>query len=451
VGIVIFTMFVVVGKFVNVLLSVVKTELQTEELWFTTLIFYLIGITMLLLPPVPGVPVYLTGGVLLVDNAKMNFKKTTTGVSDGTLFAYGLLYTIFIAFIIKLSAVAMQQKLIGERMGKSLYVRTNVAVNSVPIQAIRIILTRNAFSVASIAILCGGPDWPTSVLTGILRLNVWKMLLGTLPVIVLIGLTTCSGAFLAQPEYETVSKVAIMGGLLSQAGALMTALYYINREISKRGKEIQDHIRANLDVDVFNAEKLAELKSARRKEVCRWQLLPLWMKLDLLCGYLTMTISCWFFGMFGNMCWEDYQVTDNFKTKLNGKLFNIVKSPWGWVALGLFFVSSVNYTVSRYWISARVKRSIEATPLPPIELMTAVAPESKPEDLVEVAAEVPKEKQSGAAQISEPQQADSKVQQTSIEVPAILPLQTSTPPTAAMEEPPPVPALPCVAVSAKSD
>eukprot|EP00976_Prorocentrum_cordatum_P069852 1179713-Prorocentrum_minimum.AAC.1 len=37
-----------------------------------------------------------------------------------------------------------------------------------------------------VMILVGGPDWPTSVLTGILELNVFAMLLGSLPVMLLV-------------------------------------------------------------------------------------------------------------------------------------------------------------------------------------------------------------------------------------------------------------------------
>ena len=39
-----------------------------------------------------------------------------------------------------------------------------------------------------VVILVGGPDWPVSVMAGVLKQNVFKMLLGTTPIILPIGL-----------------------------------------------------------------------------------------------------------------------------------------------------------------------------------------------------------------------------------------------------------------------
>ena len=44
-------------------------------------------------------------------------------------------------------------------------------------------------------VLCGGPDWPTSVLTGILRLDVKQMILGSTPFLLLNTPTVMAGAF----------------------------------------------------------------------------------------------------------------------------------------------------------------------------------------------------------------------------------------------------------------
>lgn len=41
-------------------------------------------------------------------------------------------------------------------------------------------------SAAKIAILMGGPDWPTSVLCGIMKLDLIPNLIGTLPILIMI-------------------------------------------------------------------------------------------------------------------------------------------------------------------------------------------------------------------------------------------------------------------------
>ena len=50
------------------------------------------------------------------------------------------------------------------------------------IKAIRLILEEPGLTTAKVSILVGGPDWPTSVLTGILKLPAAGMQIGTLPV-----------------------------------------------------------------------------------------------------------------------------------------------------------------------------------------------------------------------------------------------------------------------------
>ena len=98
----------------------------------------------------------------------------------------------FICNLIKFNAIAVQQKVFGELMGKCpsslkavafahqlfascsgsyISVRRFVGVNSVTIRAVKKILSKPGMSLEKVFILVGGPDWPTSVLTGILRLS----------------------------------------------------------------------------------------------------------------------------------------------------------------------------------------------------------------------------------------------------------------------------------------
>lgn len=54
-----------------------------------------------------------------------------------------------------------------------------------------------------IGILCGGPDWPTSVLCGIMRLELIPILIGTFPVFFLIIPTVITGALTYMASLET--------------------------------------------------------------------------------------------------------------------------------------------------------------------------------------------------------------------------------------------------------
>ena len=125
-----------------------------------TAIIFAAGILLFLFPPVPGGPIYCCGGIILVSSGRK-----TLGIIGS------IIYTCCLSLIIKLLACALQQKLIGENLSKSIRVRQLVKINSPVVRAVKLILTERGFSLPKMAILVGGPDWPTSVLSGILHVE----------------------------------------------------------------------------------------------------------------------------------------------------------------------------------------------------------------------------------------------------------------------------------------
>eukprot|EP01052_Picozoa_sp_SAG31_P054917 SAG31_NODE_14875_length_782_cov_1.446559_2_plen_126_part_01 len=89
-------------------------------------------------------------------------------------FWVGMIYTTVSVFILKLCAIVGEQKGIGENLGKSLFVRKTIGVNKSGIRAFQKVLEAPGLDWRKVMILVGGPDWPVSVLTGILRLNVFQ-------------------------------------------------------------------------------------------------------------------------------------------------------------------------------------------------------------------------------------------------------------------------------------
>lgn len=70
-----------------------------------------------------------------------------------------------------------------------------VGINSEGIRAMRVVLADPKFTANKVFVLVGGPDWPVSVLCGILGLDVFPILLGTLPVASMIVPTVLTGSF----------------------------------------------------------------------------------------------------------------------------------------------------------------------------------------------------------------------------------------------------------------
>ena len=106
-------------KVTTLFFSWLTHTLKPLPLPLTTGVFVAVGMTMFLLPPVPGAPVYMAAGVLLTSMAEDRFG-----------FAGAALYSICVAWCIKLCACALQQKVIGTNLGRSRRVRSLVMINT---------------------------------------------------------------------------------------------------------------------------------------------------------------------------------------------------------------------------------------------------------------------------------------------------------------------------------
>lgn len=192
----------------------------------TTGLFSVIGIVMFLIPVVPGPAVYLTSGVLVTpvweqfwggrqsggggSCGNATASENSTVVADAAAepeaainplafwFACGVANVI--SYVLKHVAHVMQQKMIGEAAGSAVSVRAAVGVNSRLMKTIRILLMKPGLSIAKVSIMCGGPDWPTSVAAGILRVPVCGLLLGLTPMFLMTVPTTTVGAFFNPPS-----------------------------------------------------------------------------------------------------------------------------------------------------------------------------------------------------------------------------------------------------------
>lgn len=161
------------------------STLQDLSFGLVVVTFIIIGLGMFLIPVVPGPAVYLTAGVLVVPLGKsflaerageagatfdacaaLNSSSTTSATAADPHLSYfwaSCAFTSVLAFSLKLIAHVMQQKLIGERLSGFVGVRAIVGPNSQQMKAVRYLLSRPGLTIAKASILCGGPDWPTSV------------------------------------------------------------------------------------------------------------------------------------------------------------------------------------------------------------------------------------------------------------------------------------------------
>ena len=272
----------VVAKFTVVLLAWLIETTAEMNLVLVTVIIIAVGLSLFLLPPVPGVPIYLTGGILIPNVGQ----RVLGGIAPAVI------YTCFVSIALKLLACTLQQKAIGVPLSGKVYIRQLVGMNSGLIRTMRLVLGQRGLNIAKVAILVGGPDWPTSVLCGIMDLGLFQILLGTLPVFFLIVPTVLAGTFVwmsglqmcsekdvldveeacdyfdASPKYDyatTLSAIFMTGAGLVQSGSMVVATVYLEAAVRTRGEEVsgralrKTRIRASTKLTLFRLDRSAQL------------------------------------------------------------------------------------------------------------------------------------------------------------------------------------------------
>lgn len=315
-GVVYLAFVLVFGRLVNVILSAVNVALQSVSLAIVCFVYLVLG-TLMLVVGFPGGPVYVTGGLIV------------TNAGEASLgFWGGFAVSCAVCMGVKVCGVTIQQKVIGEQLGKYTSVRSMVGINTLTIRAIRYLLSQKGMSFAKVCILCGGPDWPTSVLTGILHLQLSEMLLGTLPVIFLIAPCCLAGAVITKagdPAYQTLDVVAKMLGIAAQTAGLMAAMYFIEREVHDESSKL---VEMYPDDEVVKAlEKKAEKEQELERTVTDWDANALSQvaKTCLLLASFTMSIACYIITLVPKRCFLSFAVTDTVEGKLRGKVWNLIR------------------------------------------------------------------------------------------------------------------------------
>lgn len=146
----------------------------------------------------------------------------------------------------------MQQKLIGELLSNSILVRQQCGIHKAGIRAIECVLRQKGWTVGKVAILCGGPDWPTSVMAGLLKLPLGQMLFGTLPIIAFVAPCVMTGSFYLRMDESD---------MWNRSGTLMMTLTMVVNIIlwALAGWAIQDQVDNNHEFITRPMEKYLQL------------------------------------------------------------------------------------------------------------------------------------------------------------------------------------------------
>ncbi|CAJ1376135.1 unnamed protein product [Effrenium voratum] len=302
------------------------------------------GLCCFLLPPVPGVPVYVFTGIIIADRCPWGFEA-------------GAAVAIGVGFVLKLMACAMQQKLIGERLGNITFIRAQVGINQPMIRALEAVLRKPGLSLGKVSILCGGPDWPTSVLAGILRLSLLECEIGTLPIVFFVAACSLSGSFyLKKTESEFWDRIATF--MMSASVGLCVLLqimgvWAIQTELDQNEWELSKPLEQNLNLDWldFRSREVAKSKTIR------WRDVPCWLKTLLL---LAVVVAGQLFYWASSICFGSFELTDSIDSLqlwVDGSS-GLVLLP-GLAGCSICLGGWVIYFIMARWLSAQQSKSFK--------------------------------------------------------------------------------------------
>mmetsp|Transcript_10840 Transcript_10840/g.12505 ORF Transcript_10840/g.12505 Transcript_10840/m.12505 type:complete len:875 (+) Transcript_10840:413-3037(+) len=353
IGVILFVVAVIVGRVTNIFLSWLSEILVTLPLYMTTVIFIFVGLGMFMLPPVPGLPVYLAGGIVLASNAQ--------GDETGWSFINAAMYACFIVYILKLLAIVLQQKVIGQMYGrKSVAIRAAVNINSMDLRAMKVILSKPGFTFPKICILVGGPDWPTSVLTGILGLPLSQMLIGSLPVIVIVFPMGFSGAVLTLTDEDNVllqySPAMLTLSLMIQGLALILAVHFTKKARDEKIEEIEE--KAPIDEEVREYQEAKQAAVQVKNDFIHWDAIGKHYRIGHCVANVFMITSIHILQFLGTLCFLPFEVQNSIDEDLDGSVFNVV-TDLGWFVLGMFTVACLYLIVFTRALNKRVSEELK--------------------------------------------------------------------------------------------
>jgi len=369
-----FLIYVVGAQFTIVLLSYLLQTLTADSnnwsLTTITLILCSIGLGMFLLPPVPGVPIYMTLGMILIPVGQ-----SECGWAPWQCILYGLC----VSLALKLIACTVQQKVIGGGLQHCIAIRQYCRVNSDMMRSMKLVLTTTSsggwFSWNKVFILVGGPDWPTSVLCGIMGLPLLPILMGTLPIIVLITPTLLTGSFtyLASvqvwdgqgqneplyPQAQTWATICAAVTAVVQLGSMVLAASAVSSNISSADDEKKSRLDelVPLDPQVLEADLRAQVRQDLYDQVTDWHQSMSWMmKIVTMVALTAWIVSFHLLMYFDNYCFVEYQLSYTIESHLQGSVWNFIL-PLGWIAMGLALLGGVlQFIVFGGWARSAVKK-----------------------------------------------------------------------------------------------
>lgn len=354
-GIAIFGVQVCVSQGLVVFLAWFNEKMEPYDLSICLVLLFVVEIMLFLFPPVAGPPLYMIAAIVIIP--KIGYEESE--------FVLGIIFSSCFCLFLKLVAIALEQKAIGKPFSQNLKIKKFIGVHTPFMRAIRHILSQPGFSPGKVAVLVGGPDWPTSVITGILDLPLCSMLMGSLPVAILITPCCVAAGFMlkAGVDTENEAQLSAMANVFVVLAAVATGIaniavaYFIQSTLATYKDEIADE-KSDWQRDPQEAEVKAailrdERQAARAAYLTRWIVTPNWVRVCLVVGSLLTTAACYVLIQPVRKPFEKFKINDRVSELPGGSPLSVVNDA-GWVSIGIMCGACVCLAIVMLWVRQAV-------------------------------------------------------------------------------------------------
>jgi len=275
--------------------------------------------------------------------------------------------------VMKLAASALQQKLIGAPFAKSVAVKKAFGLHGPAFRIARSILTQRGFSWKKVLVLIGMPDWPISVLCGILDLAIVQVMIGTSPECLKVLPNCMAMAFLLKSReqpvpFNTLWNIAFFVGVLFP-GCLTLVLAVVVKRETDAHKDVFDDPNSDWFRDPQEAEILAAIRqdeeaAERLERLTSWRVQPAWVHVVMIAGAVSASLSLY---MQGGGPFEafDFKNATGLAQLPEGKIVNMIR-PAGYGIIGFACVTILFLVIFYLWSvsTLRSSKQLEATDTP---------------------------------------------------------------------------------------
>jgi hypothetical protein len=358
----------IIAKGTYVVLSMLGDYIADFHVALVSFILSCAGFLVFMNPAMPGPVVYVLVG-LVVTGRICRGAKADAGLADEDqcpveAFVSSLLLCTTLCFLTKLAAVCGQME-IGRRLGMKVSIQKMIGVEKPGIRAIELILKKPGLFPGKVAILCGGPDWPTSVLCGILKQSKAAMCFGTSPMFFICFPSVLGGAIINMEGgggfWSQMSDIAKLGLIISQCTVGLTGVYYISGYTSSSDPEVlkilhdprPEHAaveKLSREMAAFEASYHHHTKWKTMTGVQKGLLALAWLG-TLGTAIAVSTNGRLFFKKFAASSRVDAPY-DNEPPGLDGKPLSLVESPAGYIVMAIHYFA---FAVFQIWKSSVTK------------------------------------------------------------------------------------------------